>query len=265
MPEIRNHITGGLIFELTIEPNARAPLYARYIVREALKAGISLIGADLPGADLSDGNFDFAVFVMANLIGADLSSAHMSGANLVGANLTGADLRGADLGQANLTGANLTGAYLTGADLSGATLIGAKLVEAELCDADLSFANLTGADLTRANLEKANLAEANLIGTSFLQMELRGACIGKDFMIAKALRPVFTVGPLGRQATYLTAFLTTSGIRVQTGGAMITIDEFRAAISGNFVDGLLAQEYLSASRLIEEHFEHWPAEPLSVT
>ena len=50
------------------------------------------------------------------------SGADLRGANLRGADLGGAYLRGADLGGANLRDANLGGANLRGADLGGANL-----------------------------------------------------------------------------------------------------------------------------------------------
>lgn len=72
------------------------------VVKAAIAAGKSLLGAYLSKANLS--------------------KADLSGANLRGADLRRADLRGADLRGANLSGADLRGAYLSGADLRDATL-----------------------------------------------------------------------------------------------------------------------------------------------
>ena len=104
--EIKNRITGKVLFELEREDNS-----VKKTLEEAVKNNAYLGGADLDGADLR---------------GADLRGADLGGAYLGGADLGGADLRVAYLRGAYLRGADLRGAYLRGADLRGAYLGGAK-------------------------------------------------------------------------------------------------------------------------------------------
>ncbi len=115
--EIKNWVTGSVLFELEIDSNTFKKTVEVAVVR---------------GANLRE----------ANLREADLYGANLRGADLYGANLYGADLRGADLREANLREANLRGANLR---------------EANLREADLYGANLRGADLRGANLRGANL------------------------------------------------------------------------------------------------------------
>ena len=93
--EIKNRITGKVLFELEREDNS-----VKKTLEEAVKNNAYLGGADLDGADLR---------------GADLRGADLGGAYLGGADLRGAYLRGADLRGAYLRGADLRGAYLGGA------------------------------------------------------------------------------------------------------------------------------------------------------
>ena len=88
--KIKNYKTGETIFK-----NDSPAM--RETVKAAVKAGISLAGADL-------------------------TDAYLRGADLAGADLYGADLRGAYLAGADLANAYLRGADLRGADLSGADL-----------------------------------------------------------------------------------------------------------------------------------------------
>ena len=92
---------------------------------EAIRKGISLIGA--------------------NLIGANLMGANLMGANLMGANLTWVNLYRTDLSWANLEGADLKEAYLEGSILSYANLKDANLAGAHLNGAVLNAAHLNGA------------------------------------------------------------------------------------------------------------------------
>ena len=104
--EIKNRITGKVLFEMEGEDNS-----VKKTLEEAVKNNADLGGAYLGGADLG---------------GAYLGGAYLGGAYLGGAYLCGADLCGADLRGAYLRGADLRGAYLGGADLRGAYLGGAK-------------------------------------------------------------------------------------------------------------------------------------------
>jgi|KBSSwiStaDraftv2_1062776.scaffolds.fasta_scaffold222681_1 uncharacterized protein YjbI with pentapeptide repeats len=76
-----------------------------------------------------------------------------AGKALVGANLMYADLRSLNLRHVSLEGANLVGADLTDVDLTGANLKGANLERANLCRADLRGANLWGVNLWRAKMQ----------------------------------------------------------------------------------------------------------------
>ena len=127
---ITNRWTGSIIFEYEKENNTIAQT-----VREAIKGGANLSGADLSGANLSGADLRSADLRSADLSGADLRSANLSGADLSGADLSGADLRSANLSGANLRSANLSGANLSGANLSGANLSGADLRSADLSGA----------------------------------------------------------------------------------------------------------------------------------
>ena len=98
---------GNTIFEYETKNNTLLKT-----LKEALKIGTNLSGANLR---------------YTNLSGADLSGANLSGANLRYTDLSGADLRYTDLSGANLSGANLSGADLSGANLSGANTTNTRL------------------------------------------------------------------------------------------------------------------------------------------
>ena len=106
--EIKNRFTRGIIFKHSKEDNTILET-----LKEALKSGANLYGADLRNADLSD----------AVLRGADLRNADLRNADLRNADLYGADLRNADLSDAVLRGADLSDAVLRGAVLRGAVKI----------------------------------------------------------------------------------------------------------------------------------------------
>ena len=153
--EIKNLITGKVLFKLEREDNS-----VKKTLEEAVKNNAYLGGADLRGADLGG----------AYLGGADLGDAYLGCADLGDAYLVNAYLGGADLGVAYLGVAYLRGAYLGGADLRCADLGGADLGDAYLRGADLGDAYLRGADLGGADLGCAYLRGADLRGA-----DLRGA------------------------------------------------------------------------------------------
>jgi uncharacterized protein YjbI with pentapeptide repeats len=139
-------------------------------------------------------------------------------------------LEKARLNEARLTGADLTGARLNGADLTGARLNGAHLTEADLTGARLNGAHLTEADLTGARLNGALL-------------------VGK--------RPIFQIGPLGSRCTYLTAYLTSKGVKLRTGCFFGTVYEFTAKLFEEHGNNAHAKEYRAALDLINHHAELW--------
>lgn len=86
--EIKNK-SGEVIFSHTSFENR-----VKYTMEEAVKRGISLVGADLRRSDLRG----------IDLSGADLRDANLSGANLRGANLRGALFYNKNLDEANTEG-----------------------------------------------------------------------------------------------------------------------------------------------------------------
>ena len=87
---------------------------------EAIRKGISLIGANLIGANLMGANLMGANLTWVNLCRVDLSWANLEGADLKEAYLEGSILYCANLKDANLAGAHLNGAVLNAAHLTGA-------------------------------------------------------------------------------------------------------------------------------------------------
>lgn len=209
-------------------------------VEAAIKAGVSLAGANLVGE---------------NLAGSDLAGADLTGANLAWADLTGANLTGAILTEANLRGANLDGVDLVGAYLARADLAGAYLIRANLRGVDLRGANLDGADLAGAYLAGANLTGAYL----------RGAYLdGGEKLIGR--RPILQIGPIGSDSRYLTAFLTDRGLRLRTGCFFGTREQFETDLADIHGDNTHAQEYRVALALIEAHERLWmPTDEMSDT
>jgi uncharacterized protein YjbI with pentapeptide repeats len=145
--EIKNRLTGKIIFEFSKENNTMKDTVEEYIKKE-LESGKS-------SADLS----------YANLSSADLSSANLSYANLSYADLSSADLSSADLSYANLSSADLSSADLSSADLSSANLSYADLSSADLSSANLSYANLSSANLDKRYLSITRIGSSNRMTT----------------------------------------------------------------------------------------------------
>ncbi len=112
MTEIKNR-SGEVIFT-SASPNDTV----KQAVEQAVKANVSLAGADIWKADLQS----------ADLRGADLRAAHLVKANLSRAKLEGASMSYAELRFANLEYASLWRADLQGADISWAGIHGAKII-----------------------------------------------------------------------------------------------------------------------------------------
>jgi len=109
----------------------------------ALKAKISLHGANLADVNLNS----------INLRGAKLAGVFLRNSTLNGAILEDADLSRSCLGGTELRGASLRGASLRNADLEGSDLRDADLRDADLCGADLTNTDLRGSNLKDAKLE----------------------------------------------------------------------------------------------------------------
>lgn len=219
-----HHITGAVLW-------GSDKMTTREVVEEAVVANADLRSADLIRANLR----------AANLTGADLIRANLTEANLIGANLRDADLRDA----------NLTGADLIGADLTEANLRGADLIDANLRDADLRGANLIGANLTNANLRGADLIGANLT-----EANLRGAK-WTDGANLRGERPILQIGPIGSESGTLVVAMTTTGIMIQRGCYVGTLEEFAATVADVHGDNQHGREYRVAIEMVRAHAEIW--------
>jgi uncharacterized protein YjbI with pentapeptide repeats len=165
------------------------------------------------------------------------------------------DLHGADLYGANLLGANLFGADMRGADLSCANLIGTSLVGVNLSGASLHETDLHNADLRGADLHSANLKGVNLKGVNLSGINLSSAYLGSRKLIGK--RPFLTIGPIGSRCDYMQAWITDTGVMVQTGCFFDTRDKFELALNAEHGDNDYGQEYRAALALIDKHAELW--------
>ena len=83
--EIKSRINGKILFSHKCGKCSEA-------VEAAVRARVSLAGADLAGADLAGADLAGANLARANLWRADLAEANLAGANLTGANLAGAKI-----------------------------------------------------------------------------------------------------------------------------------------------------------------------------
>jgi len=121
--DIVNRWSNAVLFSYEAEENSVLITLKEAVKRGAYLQGADLRGADLQGADLRGANLQDAYLQGANLQGANLRGAYLQGADLRGAYLRGADLRGADLQGANLQGAYLRGAYLQDIKIKKAIVI----------------------------------------------------------------------------------------------------------------------------------------------
>ena len=133
--QIKNHLTGSILFEYEKENNTIKDTVIQAVKRRVRLDGAYLNCADLSGADIRQAN---------------LNCADLSGADLRCARLDGAKLSCTKLDCAKLDCANFNCADLSGADLSDAYLRGANFYCADLSDANLSGAYLHSADFRGA-------------------------------------------------------------------------------------------------------------------
>lgn len=75
------------------------------------------------------------------------------------------------------------------------------------------------------------------------------------FLVGK--RPIFQIGPIGSRCAYFTSYLTTDGIKLQTGCFFGTVDEFAATLSEKHGDDIHAKEYQAALDMIRCHAALW--------
>ena len=186
----------------------------------------------------------------ANLAEANLADTNLAGANLAGAKLAGANLAGAKLADANLADAKLTCTNLTCANLAYANLAGANLAGAYLDNTNLAGAYLAYANLARANLAGAYLAGANLANAKLAGAKLAGAKLKDGSVVLGSNRAMLCIGQLGSRNSYLAAFLTDKGVRLQTGcffGSMEYFEEKLQEVHGN---DQYAAEYRAALTFI---------------
>lgn len=121
-------------------------------LREAVRQGVSLAGADFNGSVFIELNDDFRVLN-------DFISFVGPNDDFIGLNdFSNADLRGADFSSSDLINANFKGADLREADLRKADLRGADFEGADLRDANVLFANFEGVNFNNTNLDGVDLA-----------------------------------------------------------------------------------------------------------
>ena len=130
----------------------------------------------------------------------------------------------------------------------------ADLLYADLRYSNLSYANLSGADLSGAALHGAYLHGANLRGA-----DLHGANLSEGKKLVGD-RPVLTIGPIGSRDSYLTAYITESGVYVRAGCFFNTLDLFVDAVLTRHGDNKHGREYLAAVELIKAHAAIWMPE-----
>ena len=142
-------------------------------------------------------------------------------------------------------GANLRWADLHGADLRDTDLRGADLRDADLRDADLRWADLRGADLRGADLRWADLRGADLRDAWVV-----GARAAGD-------RPYLSIGPVGSRRDYVSVWITTAGVMIQTGCFAGTRDEFAASVLATHGDTVHGREYAVVLALADAHAALW--------
>ena len=154
-------------------------------------SGQNLAGADFSGANLSGVSFKNSILKGANFNGVLITSQ--------GAFFDGADLEQAQFHNANITKISLVGSKLSSADFTGATILEADFTKSAAIGLKLDNATLGGAEKInfagvkftkssfnnlklqggifsgKANLLEANFSGASLIGTSFEDVDMRGA------------------------------------------------------------------------------------------
>jgi hypothetical protein len=70
-------------------------------------------------------------------------------------------------------------------------------------------------------------------------------------------RPFFQIGPIGSRCSYFTAYLTTEGVKLQTGCFFGTFEEFTEKLSKEHGDNDHAKEYQAALAMIRTHEALW--------
>lgn len=74
--------------------------------------------------------------------------------------------------------------------------------------------------------------------------------------IIRCERPILMISPIGSSSRTLTAYLTDNGIRLRTGCFFGSVKEFETAPEKKGGDNH-AQDYQSAIKMIESHFQIW--------
>lgn len=216
------------------QPKKPVALRLKAEIEEAVKSGACLGRSSLPGVDLSN----------ATLTNIDLRNSNLEGADLSGSDLSSACFRQAKMRGANLSHASLENAGMREVDLTGADLRGANLRNAGLQDAILLDANLEGAQLAGALLGTAVFSENGLVG----------ARVGNAVLIGR--RPMLTVGPLGPNQQFVTAWITNEGCIVDLGTELLDIPTFQRRFETE-LNEQDAREYRALVLMIETHVEIW--------
>lgn len=191
--------------------------------------GAHLEVTSFDGADLAAADFRFATMADVSAAGADLTLARLSDADLTSANLTNANLVLADFSGAKLTFADLSGSDLRGAIIQDVDsnftrlhnttvdentifdrrtlaiwlIVNGKATNRAFTDVDLSFADLSSSDLTNAKLvgldlsgvdfTNSDLSGANLTNAILRIVDLRGAKMSADTIIASKWRVIWDI------------------------------------------------------------------------
>ena len=121
-----------------------------------------------------------------------------------------------------------------------------RITESVLFECNLSDDTPAGLVIYHT-LEKAIAARANLAGAN-----LAGALLVGE-------RPIFQIGPIGSRCAYLTAYLTSEGVKLRAGCFFGTVEELRDKLQGEHGDNVHAVEYRAALVLVEAHYNAWPA------
>ena len=124
--QIKNRFTEKVIFEAEIPDAMHGRMANRFLLEQAVAAGVNLTCANLCLFNLSG----------TNLFGVDLRET----------DLRASTLRGADMRGVKLQGADTRGADFSGAELAGADFFGAR-IDVNLSDAGIRNAKLRGAIL----------------------------------------------------------------------------------------------------------------------
>jgi hypothetical protein len=195
--------------------------------------------------------------------GACLGRSEFQGADFAGAQVPNIDLRGSDLDGADFSGANASGgcfrqARMRDVNFSNAILRNVGMREVDLRGADMRGTDLRNAGMQDALLEGVRFEGAQLAGVMFgsaaiSEGALAGALVGE--FVVTGRRPMLSVGPLGPNRQFITAWLTNDGCKLDLGNELLDVTSFRTRL--NSMAEQDRREYTAVLTLIETHAEIW--------